>query len=84
MTALHVTFVTPRTTCVSAQQRSVNCKNKFDAYLNAGAAGAVYWSIGTPAQHPGDACNSIAAMDSYTSPLVTMTRAYTHPQLPVY
>jgi mannan endo-1,4-beta-mannosidase len=66
--------------CTDANTRSNVAKQKFDAYMSAGASGALYWSVGEPGQ-TGTICD-VSVVDSYTTPVFSMTKNYSHPNLP--
>jgi mannan endo-1,4-beta-mannosidase len=44
--------------CMSASQRADALRQKFDAYLSAGASGVNYWVVLGAPNNPGDVCNS--------------------------
>jgi hypothetical protein len=45
--------------CMSAAERAEVLRQKFDAYLAAGAAGVLYWNVQGPPNDPGTVCNSV-------------------------
>jgi mannan endo-1,4-beta-mannosidase len=72
--------------CQTSAQRSTIIKGKYDAYLNAGAVGALYFAVGKPGK-TGSQCGSIDdgtynTVDAYTEPLFSMTKSYTNSNLP--
>lgn len=66
--------------CMGGSARSTVTKQKYDAYLSAGAAGALYWSVGEPGG--GDQVCGVSVVDGYNMPVFSMTKNYSHPNLP--
>jgi mannan endo-1,4-beta-mannosidase len=66
--------------CTDVNTRSNVAKQKYDAYLSAGAAGALYWATGEPGE-TGTICG-VSVVDAYSTPVFSMTRNYSHPNLP--
>jgi mannan endo-1,4-beta-mannosidase len=68
----------------SPQKRADVAKSKYDAYLNNEAAGVLYWAVTTSPNNGLGNVYSMAANESYTSPVVNLTRTYTHANLPSF
>lgn len=68
----------------SPEKRAVVAKSKYDAYLNNEAAGVLYWAVTTSPNNGLGNVSSMAANESYTSPVVNMTRTYIHANLPSF
>jgi mannan endo-1,4-beta-mannosidase len=52
------TGISLSTGCMSGAERAEALRQKFDAYLAAGAAGVLYWVVMGPPNNPGTVCNS--------------------------
>jgi len=71
----------PGNGCNSSAQRANLNKLKFDAYLNAGAAGVLYFATGEPGNSD-QVCSAYATNEGYNSAVYNQARSYSNPNLP--